>query len=365
VLAYWRLGCYHLPSEDWMPEIDEGRRDRYSQGALTVLDEATAVADFNATLAAHRCEPLVREETRTLQINVGKLCNQACHHCHVDAGPKRLEIMTRQVADRTMELLGRSPTVEVVDLTGGAPELNPHFRWLVAESRKQGRHVIDRCNLTVLGRPGMEDLPEFLAERQVEIIASLPCYTAENVDRQRGRGVFDKSIEALRVLNRLGYGSPESPLALNFVYNPLGPSLPPPQDQLEADYRTELRDRFGIEFHRLYTLTNLPINRFADFLRRNGRYAAYMSLLVNHFNSQSVPNLMCRSLVSVAWDGALYDCDFNQMLEIRMREATGTTELTIWKIESFSGISGWGIRTASHCFGCAAGAGSSCRGTLA
>jgi len=332
---------------------------------LTVLAEDSPTANFEATLAAHRCGLLLREETRTLQINVGKLCNQACHHCHVDAGPKRTEIMTREVAERTMELLGQSPTVEVIDITGGAPELNPNFRWLVAEARRQGRHVIDRCNLTVLFQPGMEDLAKFLAERQVEIIASLPCYTAENVDKQRGRGVFDKSIRALQVLNELGYGMPDSSLALNLVYNPLGASLPPPQDRLEADYRKQLHDRFGIEFHHLYTLTNLPIKRFADFLRRSGQEAAYMSLLVNHFNPRTVPNLMCRSLVSVGWDGKLYDCDFNQMLELGMTCTAGGSELTIWNVDGFSKLSGQRIATGSHCFGCTAGAGSSCGGALA
>jgi radical SAM/Cys-rich protein len=332
--------------------------------SLRVLDEKTATADFDATLAARQCGQLVREETRTLQINVGKLCNQACHHCHVDAGPRRTEIMPRPVAERTIELLGQSPTVEVVDITGGAPELNPNFRWLVERAAKRGCHVIDRCNLTVLFQPGMEDLSEFLAGHQVEIVASLPCYTAENVDKQRGRGVFEKSIHALRALNGLGYGMPESPLALNLVYNPLGPSLPPPQDQLEADYKNQLRDGFGIQFHRLLTLNNMPIQRFASSLRLKGQYEAYMSTLVNHFSPQNVPGLMCRSLVSVGWEGALYDCDFNQMLEIDMTRSTGAPALTIWNVESFSGLSGQHIRTGSHCFGCTAGAGSSCRGAL-
>lgn len=336
-----------------------------TSSAFPILVEGASTADFDAALDSHGCGPLVREETRTLQINVGKLCNQACHHCHVDAGPKRTEIMPPEVAERTMEMLGRSPTVEVVDITGGAPELNPNFRWLATEARRQGRHVIDRCNLTVFFQPGMEALPDFLAEHEVEIIASLPCYTAENVDKQRGRGVFDKSIRALQILNRLGYGLADSPLALNLVYNPLGPSLPPPQDRLEADYKRQLRDRFGIEFHHLFTLTNLPIKRFADFLRLSGQYVAYLGLLVNHFNPRTVPNLMCRSLISVGWDGKLYDCDFNQMLELPMASMNGTLGLTIWELDSFSGLSGRRIKTGSHCFGCTAGAGSSCGGTLA
>jgi radical SAM/Cys-rich protein len=220
--------------------------------------------------------------------------------------------------------------------------------------------VIDRCNLTILFEPGMEDLAGFLAENEVEIAASLPCYTAANVDQQRGHGVFEKSIDALRELNRLGYGLPDSPAALNLVYNPLGAFLPPPQERLEADYKRELRSQFGIEFHRLYTLTNMPIQRFAEFLDQNGKYEEYMALLVNHFNPGTVSALMCRSLVSVGWNGRLYDCDFNQMLEIGL----GSGPQTIWDIDSVSGLAGHPINTASHCFGCTAGAGSSCGGAL-
>ncbi|HKT11361.1 MAG TPA: arsenosugar biosynthesis radical SAM (seleno)protein ArsS [Terriglobia bacterium] len=335
-----------------------------TSSALRVLDDDIATADFDATLAAHHCGRLVREETRTLQINVGKLCNQACHHCHVDAGPKRTEMMTRPVAERIIELLDESPTIEAVDITGGAPELNPNFRWLVERAASRGCRVIDRCNLTVLFQPGMEGLPEFLAHHQVEIVASLPCYTAENVDKQRGRGVFEKSISALQALNRLGYGLPGSGLALNLVYNPLGPSLAPPQERLEEDYKNQLRDRFGIEFHQLFALNNMPIQRFAGMLSLNGEYAAYMSLLVSHFSPQNVPALMCRSLVSVSWKGALYDCDFNQMLELGMNREDRTPALTIWNINGFSGWAGQSIRTASHCFGCTAGSGSGCGGAL-
>ena len=331
--------------------------------ALTLPNRDAPASDFETVLATHHCGPLVREETRTLQINVGKLCNQACHHCHVDAGPKRTEIMAHEVAERIVKLLARTPTIEGVDITGGAPELNPNFCWLVAEACREGRHVIDRCNLTVLFEPGMEDLPRFLAEHDVEIIASLPCYTAENVDKQRGRGVFEKSVQALQTLNRLGYGLPDSPLALNLVYNPLGAFLPPPQDRLEVEYKKQLREHFGIEFHRLFTLTNMPIKRFAGFLYQTGKYGAYMSLLVNHFNSQTVPNLMCRSLVSVGWDGKIYDCDFNQMLDIQMG-GPGGEPVTIWGLDTFTGLAGRRIATGSHCFGCTAGAGSSCGGAL-
>jgi len=316
--------------------------------------------DFGETLSRNGIGPLRRGETTTLQVNVGKRCNQACHHCHVDAGPKRTEMMSREVADRVLQILRDSPAVQTVDITGGAPELNPNFRLLATESGRMGKHVIDRCNLTVLFEPGMEELARFLAQNEVEIIASLPCYTAANVDQQRGRGVFEKSIEALRKLNRLGYGRPDSPLFLNLVYNPLGASLPPPQERLEADYKRELRQQFGIEFHRLYTLTNMPIQRFAAQLGQSGSYAAYMSLLANHFNPGTVAGLMCRSLISVGWDGRLYDCDFNQMLEI----GVGAGAPTIWDMPALARLSGKRIATASHCFGCTAGAGSSCGGAL-
>ena len=316
--------------------------------------------DFAATLAAHGLGRLRRTTTATLQVNVGKRCNQACHHCHVEAGPTRTETMGEAVAARVLALLAASPAVDLVDVTGGAPELNPHFRWLVREARRLGRRVIDRCNLTILLEPGMADLAEFLAAHRVEVVASLPCYSAENVERQRGRGVFERSIAALRILNRLGYGQPGSGLTLDLVYNPVGAFLPPPQAVLEARYRSELCARFGIEFCRLLTITNMPIARFADWLRRTGQDAAYMSLLVNHFNPATVPGLMCRSLVSVGWDGRLYDCDFNQMLEIPL----GAAARTIWDLASLDELTGQPVATASHCFGCTAGSGSSCGGAL-
>jgi radical SAM/Cys-rich protein len=318
--------------------------------------------EFDRKLAEHGLAPLVREELTTLQINVGKLCNQACQHCHVDAGPKRTEIMPAHVAERIIELLAASPSIDTVDITGGAPELNANFRRLVEESRRLGRHVIDRCNLTVLFEPGMEGLPEFLTAHQVEITASLPCYTEDNVDKQRGRGAFEKSMRALRLLNERGYGLPNSSLALNLVFNPLGAYLPPPQEKLEAEYKQHLRDEYGVEFHRLLTLTNMPISRFATFLRSGGRYDAYMRLLADRFNAGTVPGLMCRSLLSVGWDGKLYDCDFNQMLEI---PAGGdVSQRTVWDISNFGDWRGRAIATARHCFGCTAGAGSSCQGAL-
>ncbi len=328
------------------------------------LARETVGPDFDRAIAEHGLPRLARVRATTLQVNVGKRCNQACHHCHVEAGPKRTEIMGRAVAARIIALLEASPEVEVLDLTGGAPELNPSFRWLVAQARRLGRRVIDRCNLTVLLEPGMADLAELLAASRVEIVASLPCYSADNVERQRGRGVFDKSIEALRRLNALGYGRRGSGLALSLVYNPVGAFLPPPQGELEAAYRDELGRGFGVEFDRLLTITNMPIKRFASFLESEGRREAYMGLLVNHFNPATVPGLMCRSMVSVSWDGRLYDCDFNQMLEIPFGASRDAGPRTVWDIDCLAEVVERPIATAAHCFGCTAGAGSSCGGTL-
>ena len=314
---------------------------------------------FQAALSAHGFAGLKRHTVDTLQVNLGKVCNQACHHCHVEAGPKRTESMTPETAERVIALLHNTPQVQTVDITGGAPELNSSFTRLVRESRRLGKKVIDRCNLTILLEPGFEDLPAFLAAHQVEVTASLPCYTLENVDQQRGRGVFDRSIRALQLLNRLGYGKANSPLSLNLVFNPAGASLPPPQDSLELEYKQHLRSEFGIEFHRLLTITNMPIRRFNDQLVRIGAREQYASLLMNSFNPATVDRLMCRSLVSVSWDGYLYDCDFNQMLEI---PASG--KLSIWDIHSYSPLEDQPIQVAGHCFGCTAGVGSSCGGKL-
>ncbi len=328
---------------------------------------------FAQLLSRHGHNGLEREPVTTLQINVGKLCNQACHHCHVDAGPKRSEIMTRSTADRILELLRASPSIDTVDVTGGAPELNENFERFAVESHALDKKVIVRCNLTVLFESGMERLPEIYVDSEVEVIASLPCYLSENVDSQRGVGVFQKSIDALRLLNGLGYGMPESPLSLHLVYNPLGASLPPSQAELEKAYKRELRARYGIEFNQLFTITNMPISRFAEQLRREGKTEEYMTLLVNSFNAETLPGLMCRSLISVSWDGKLYDCDFNQMLDLPIedpRPASGRTERspgcapTIWEIDEFGVLEGTRIRTADHCLGCTAGAGSSCGGAL-
>lgn len=326
---------------------------------------ASHVPPFASMLARHGLPPLRRARVTTLQVNVGRLCNLACHHCHVEAGPKRTESLPAGVAARLVEVLAANPGVGTLDLTGGAPEMNPHFRFLVTEARRLGREVIDRCNLTIFFEPGHGDLPEFLAAHEVHVVASLPCYQRDNVDRQRGRGTFDRSIDALLRLNALGYGRPGSSLQLDLVYNPLGAALPPPQAALEAKYREELARLFGIEFHRLLTITNMPIRRFATMLQREQRHEAYMSLLVNHFNPATADGLMCRSLVSVAWDGRLHDCDFNLMLDLPLGAWRRTGLSTIWDVERLDALVGEPIATAPHCYGCTAGAGSSCSGALA
>jgi radical SAM/Cys-rich protein len=327
---------------------------------MAAVSDSLSSPQFDATLARYGIGALSRKSPTTLQVNVGKLCNQACHHCHVDAGPRRTERMTRETAERVIQVIAASARVETVDITGGAPELNPNFAMLVERSRALGRKVIVRCNLTVTLEPGMEWLVEFYRRAGVELVCSLPCYTAENTDRQRGAGVFDKSIVAMRQLNAAGFGRGE--LRLDLVYNPIGASLPPPQAELEGQYREELARNFGVVFDRLLTITNMPIARFANQLNSTGSHSAYMSLLVNHFNPATVDALMCRDLVSVGWDGRLYDCDFNQMLEIPMG---GKAASTIWDVDDVDTLAGARIATGSHCFGCTAGAGSSCGGAIA
>ncbi|MDP2600374.1 MAG: arsenosugar biosynthesis radical SAM protein ArsS [Deltaproteobacteria bacterium] len=314
---------------------------------------------FHETLFQYGLQ-IDRQPIEILQINVGKLCNQACHHCHVEAGPKRTEIMEKKTVDRLIELLGQSPTIHTVDITGGAPELNPHFRTLVAAARERNKAVIDRCNLTVLFEKGQGETANFLKEHQVKIVASLPCYSKDNVDKQRGGGIFDKSIRALKLLNELGFGKSDTGLELNLVHNPLGAFLPPSQNKLELDYKKELKELFGIEFNHLFTITNMPIKRFLDQLVRENKYEEYMTLLVNSFNAHAAKNVMCRNLVSIGWDGKIYDCDFNQMLEI----PCGEKQRTIWDMESFDQIFETPIAFGNHCYGCTAGAGSSCGGSL-
>jgi len=316
---------------------------------------------FDEALAEQGHINLRRTALTTLQVNIGKRCNLACHHCHVESGPKRTEAMDRRTAERVLATLEGNPGVDTLDLTGGAPELNPNFRFIIEGARALGRKVIDRCNLTVLFEPGQEDTAEFLARQGVQIVASLPCYSKENVEKQRGRHVFDKSIEALRLLNALGYGRPASALRLDLVYNPGGPFLPPAQAELEADYRHELRKLFGIHFNALLTLTNMPIRRFAHDLRRQGKFDSYCELLATSFNPTTVDGLMCRSTLSVDYDGRLFDCDFNQALDLPLNGR----RCSIWEIDDLSALRDTAIATDHHCFGCTAGAGSSCSGALA
>lgn len=302
-----------------------------------------------------------RRSLEVLQVNLGYLCNQTCVHCHVNAGPRRSEMMQRETIQLVVDYL-RAAGVTKLDLTGGAPEMNPHFRNLVAQARSLGVHVMDRCNLTILLEPDYADLGTFLAHQGVEVVASMPCYLEDNVNAQRGSGVFAKSIAALRRLNALGYGHADSGLILNLVYNPLGPSLPPPQEALEATYKQELKDRYGIVFNRLFTITNMPIQRFGSMLVSKGRFSEYMQLLKDAYREENLDGVMCRSLLSVDWQGFVYDCDFNQMLGLPMllegRPRTHLSQLID------KDIAGNPIMVMDHCYGCTAGQGSSCGGAL-
>jgi radical SAM/Cys-rich protein len=323
----------------------------------------TANNTFARKLAEHRL-PLRHTKTEVLQINVGKLCNLTCVHCHVNAGPKRKEIMTRATIDRLIDWLAKTD-IPTVDLTGGAPEMIPDFKYLVERLKAltPPRHIIDRCNLTILLEPGYEDYAGFLARHEIEIIASMPCYSPENVNAQRGNGVFDGSIKALQLLNSLGYGiDPRFPLHL--VYNPNGAFLPGPQEELEADYKRELKEHFGIVFNKLYTITNLPISRFASYLKNNNLLGDYMALLNDAFNPATVNGLMCRNTINVSWQGEVFDCDFNQMLKMQWSREGGTGEgLHLWEVDPGQVVNRE-ILTGDHCFGCTAGAGSSCGGAL-
>jgi len=327
-----------------------------------VLDEGinipTSGPHFHEVLNSNQLS-LHHGTPEELQINLGKLCNLACHHCHVDAGPKRTEIMTWEVMEKILSW-AKEANIKRADLTGGAPELNPHFRQFCNELIKLGIQITSRCNITVLFEQGQEDLAQWYKDRNIRLVCSLPCYTEDNVDAQRGKGVFDKSIAGLQLLNSLGYGVEEN-LSLDLVYNPGGAFLPPPQASLEADYRRMLGDNFGIVFSSLLAITNIPINRFAHALKRDGELDDYQHLLVSNFNANTVDNLMCKSLLNLDWEGRVYDCDFNQMLEIPI---SGGEVRYLWDL-AIDDVDGATIATNRHCFGCTAGAGSSCGGVLA
>jgi len=305
--------------------------------------------------------PLIRRgRLETLQVNLGYLCNLSCTHCHVNAGPKRKELMSREMVDVVLEYV-RKKSIRILDLTGGAPEMNPHFRYLVSEARKMDVEVIDRCNLMILLEPGYEDLAQFLADQQVVVTASLPCYLEENVEKQRGKGIYDGSIEALKLLNNLGYGIQDE-LQLNLVYNPVDLNLPPEQSGLEADYKRILKEQFGIVFNQLFTITNMPISRFGGMLLSKGLYNKYMGILKDNYSEANLDTVMCRSLLSVDYQGYVYDCDFNQMLKMPLltssRPRPHLKDLLDDDLENKT------IAVGEHCYGCAAGQGSSCGGAL-
>jgi radical SAM/Cys-rich protein len=338
--------------------------DRLSEALVQrdmLEDPHSGIPYFSEHLRLCGMDDLHPAEIEILQINLGKMCNQVCAHCHVDAGPDRKEIMTRETMSECLDAIARMPSVRTVDLTGGAPELNPEFTWFVRELFRSGRRIIVRSNLTILvSNPKYDNYPLFFADHGVTVIASLPCYTAENTDRQRGTGVFEKSVEALHRLNQVGYGLENSRLELNLVYNPGSASLPASQDILERDYKRQLATQHGIYFNNLYTLTNMPVSRFLDFLLVTGKYEAYMAQLANAFNPHALRGLMCRNTVSVGWDGKLYDCDFNQMLELPVEAGPC---MSIFDLDP-SILGARKIVTGRHCYGCTAGSGSSCQGTI-
>ncbi|MDH4185884.1 MAG: arsenosugar biosynthesis radical SAM protein ArsS [Nitrospira sp.] len=326
---------------------------------LKILGSTRQNLPFEALLDRIGLLPLRATGITVFQINVGKLCNQTCRHCHVDAGPDRTERMSRETAEQCIAALAKTD-IPTIDITGGAPELNPNFRWLVEQAHGLDRHVMDRCNLSVLLLPSQADLGKFLAKHRVEVIASLPSSRASQTDAQRGEGIFEKSIEALRLLNRLGYGQPGSGLSLNLVYNPTGAFLPPKQEAIEAQFRKELLSRHGVSFNHLYTITNMPISRFLEFLVESGNYEQYMERLANAFNPAAAASVMCRHTISVSWDGRLYDCDFNQMLDLPVGQGAPTYIRDFDPVQ----LAQRQIVTNNHCYGCTAGAGSSCGGAV-
>lgn len=335
----------------------------HSQNQLAILEDEGIHkhASFKQKMAAIGELPLRANGVEILQINIGKMCNQVCKHCHVDAGPDRKEIMTIETMQLCLNVLVNS-SIQTVDLTGGAPEMNPNFRWFVTEINKLNKHIIVRCNLTIiLANKKYHDLPEFFKQHKVEVVSSLPSFTKDRTDKQRGDGVFEDSIKALQMLNEVGYGQKGSELQLNLVYNPAGAFLPPSQQALTIEYKEELWKSFGIRFNNLYAITNMPISRYLDYLLTTGNYDKYMEKLINAFNPGAVKNLMCRNTISVSWDGLLYDCDFNQMLELPVH----TPNSLHLKDFDFNALQNREIVIKQHCYGCTAGAGSSCGGEVA
>ena len=325
------------------------------------MNDSRCYARFRSLAVSDPLPPLRRQALQSVQVNLGYRCNQSCQHCHDNAGPNRKESMDLETVEQVLEFL-QCHKIAALDLTGGAPELNPHFRYLVEQARDLGVKVMDRCNLTILEESGQEGLAEFLAAHQVEVVASLPCYLEENVDSQRGNGVYESSVRGLQRLNGLGYGKDDSGLVLDLVYNPAGPSLPPSQAVLQADYKRELSARYGIGFNQLFTLANMPIQRFGSQLQSRGAFDGYMQLLRDAFVSENLSNVMCLSQVSVDWQGYLYDCDFNQMLDLPLIiEGHARTHIRELLDKELAGTP---IQVAEHCYGCTAGQGSSCGGAL-
>lgn len=318
------------------------------------------LAPFQEKLQQSNLYPLKPTGIEVFQVNIGKMCNQTCKHCHVDAGPDRKEIMTRETMQQCIDVLIGNPQLKTVDITGGAPELNPNFRWFIEEIKMLNRHVIVRCNLTIiLANKKYVDLPEFYRQHNIEVVSSLPFYSKDRTDRQRGNGVFEASIKALQMLNDVGYGKEGSGLILNLVYNPAGAFLPASQSSLEKEYKQVLKDKFEIDFNSLFTITNMPINRYLDYLLKSGNYESYMEKLVNAYNPVAAANVMCRNTISVGWDGYLYDCDFNQMLELKVKgNSKHISEF------QFKELNDRNIIVGQHCYGCTAGSGSSCGGAV-
>ena len=329
--------------------IEHGQRDGF------------VLVPFREKLDQSGLYPLQPTQIKIFQVNIGKMCNQTCNHCHVDAGPDRKEIMTRETMHQCLEVLQKNVQLTTVDITGGAPEMNPDFRWFIEEISKLGRHIIVRCNLTIIrANKKYYDLPRFYKQHNIEVVSSLPCYTQDGTDKQRGNGVFEESIQALHMLNELGYGQEESGLILNLVYNPSGSALPPPQQSLEKEYKKILKQKFDIEFNNLFVITNVPINRYLDYLITSGNYENYMEKMVNAYNPLAAENVMCRNTISVGWDGYLYDCDFNQMLDLKVDcRSNHISQFNINKLINRE------IITGQHCYGCTAGSGSSCGGVIA